>query len=102
MVGRERFTTNYTVKTWLTHTHTHTCNTHTHVHFSRGTFAVVRKCTETSTNRQFAAKMIPCAFPAHHDLATREFEIHHQLAHPRILSLEDAFESKEHITLVLE
>lgn len=77
-------------------------HTRTHIHFSRGTFAVVRQCIETSTDRQFAAKIISCAFPAHRDLATREFEIHCRLAHPRIVSLEDAFESKEHITLVLE
>ena len=65
-------------------------------------FAVVRQCTEKTTDRQFAAKLIPFSSPESHDLATWEFEIHHQLVHPRIVALEDAFESKKQIILVLE
>ena len=65
-------------------------------------FAVVRQCTEKSTDRQFAAKLIPFSTPESHDLATWEFEILRQLVHPRIVGLEDAFESEKQTILVLE
>ena len=68
----------------------------------RGMFAVVRQCTEKATDRQFAAKLIPFSSPESHDLATWEFEIHRQLAHPRIVGLQDAFESEKQTILVLE
>ena len=68
-------------------------------YFSRGTFAVVKQCTERTTDRLFAAKLIPAVEKA---AAMLEFQMHRQLTHPRIVSLEDAFDNEQHTILVME
>lgn len=70
--------------------------------FSRGTFSAVRKCTENSTDRVFAAKMILADTEERQALGRYEYEMQRQLVHPRIVALEDAFQTDTHVILVLE
>ena len=62
----------------------------------------MKQCTEKTTDRVFAAKLIPLTSLEEKTRAMHEFEMLRQLTHPRIVSLEDAFDNSTHVILVME
>ncbi len=69
---------------------------------NRGIFSVVKRCTENTTDRVFAAKMILGDTVERQAMGRYEYEVHRQLVHPRIVTLEDAFQTDTQTILVLE
>ncbi|XP_046994246.1 death-associated protein kinase dapk-1-like [Schistocerca americana] len=72
----------------------------------KGQFAVVRRCQERSTGRQFAAKFVRkrrvCRGVSQEDIR-REVHLLRRLAgHPHLVTLHQAFDSPRHAVLVLE
>ena len=65
----------------------------------RGSYGVVYECTEKSTDRLYAAKYVS---EKDRHLAIFEYEFLKKLNHPRIINLEDVFDIKTHIVLILE
>ena len=61
------------------------------------------QCRERTTDRLYAAKFISTVSSSEQKVrALAEFEMHSTLSHPRIVSLEDAFQSDETTILVME
>ena len=70
--------------------------------FGRGKFGEVKRCTEKSTGREFAAKFICAPRPQDKKDVEHELNIMKKLYHKRLIQLYDAFESKAEMCLVLE
>ena len=64
----------------------------------RGRYASIRLCNELTTDRVFVAKVVPLEVGG----ALHEYEVMRTLSHPRIVSLEDAYQSKYSTILILE
>ncbi|KAM3917071.1 serine/threonine-protein kinase 17B [Leptodactylus fuscus] len=71
----------------------------------RGRFAVVRRCTEKATGREFAAKFLKkrrrgkdCRAEIIHEIAVLEMA----KSNPRIVDLHDVFETSNEMILILE
>lgn len=68
----------------------------------RGSFSVVKVCVENSTDRLYAAKVINLDGKKHNTLAFHEFQMLASLSHPRIVTIEGAFQSSMTFVLVME
>ena len=68
----------------------------------RGTFSAVRVCVENSTDRLYAAKVINLNSKHRSAQAFHEFDKLASLSHPRIVTIEGAFQSPEKFILVME
>ncbi|XP_034032342.1 death-associated protein kinase 2 [Thalassophryne amazonica] len=73
-----------------------------------GQFAVVKRCTEKSTNLEYAAKFIKkrqsrvSRRGVRREEIEREVDILQQLQHPNIISLHDVYENRTDVVLILE
>jgi myosin-light-chain kinase len=69
----------------------------------RGKFGIVRRCTEKSTKKKFAAKFIVANRVDDRKEVEREVDIMRSLQHPRLLQLYDAFDDgKTQMCLIME
>lgn len=69
---------------------------------SRGSFSAVRVCVENSTDRLYAAKVINLDGKQRSAQALHEFDMLASLSHPRIVTIEGAFQSPTKFVLVME
>ncbi|XP_070808947.1 myosin light chain kinase 3 isoform X1 [Pituophis catenifer annectens] len=67
-----------------------------------GRFGQVHKCTEKSTGLCLAAKIIKVKLAKEREEVKNEINIMNQLSHVNLIQLYDAFESKNHLTLIME
>ncbi len=73
------------------------------LHWIRGKFGIVRRCTEKSTKKKFAAKFIVATRVDDRKEVEREVDIMRSLQHPRLLQLYDAFDDgKTQMCLIME
>ena len=68
----------------------------------RGNYATVRVCVENSTVRLYAAKVIKLDGKQQTTQAIHEFDMLANLSHPRIVTIEAAFQSPTSFVLVME
>lgn len=70
--------------------------------YPRGKFGEVKRCSETSTGQEFAAKFISAPRPQDKKDVHHEIDIMKKLQHRRLIQLYQAFESKTEMCLILE
>jgi len=68
----------------------------------RGKFGEVKRCVETSTGREFAAKFIATPRPQDRKDVEHEVDMMSRLHHRRLAQLYDAFQSDKEMCLVIE
>ena len=72
---------------------------------NRGKFGVVKKVTERSTKKVFAAKYIRLSYSgsgSSREDIMREINIMNQLHHTRLVGLVDAFDLSRNIVMIME
>ena len=70
-----------------------------HNHIS-GAFSIVSKCVHRTTGSMFVAKCI--SFSLGESVVMKQFQIHQQSTHTRIVALVESFETDKDMTMVLE
>ncbi|KAF0441368.1 Pkinase-domain-containing protein [Gigaspora margarita] len=69
----------------------------------KGSFAVVRKCTDKRTNTDYALKIISKkVIKGKEQMLTTELDVLKQVDHPNLVTLHDLFETKDNVYIITD
>jgi len=70
---------------------------------NRGSYSNVVRCRDKTTNREYAAKIVDVEGDAgRRGKVWQEMDLLRELSHSRVVRLEDSFDNKSRIVLVME